>query len=111
MSDLRALAEKAVERGEALSSCREEADRAWAIVDLQQKRLDALEAVAEAARNYLAWRARRLEQWQAVVDCGHEDNDDCPEMVVIRSEPFDMDVTMDKAIDAALAAIEGEATE
>lgn len=51
MSDLRALAEKAVERGEALSSCREEADRAWAIVDLQQKRLDALEAVAEAARD------------------------------------------------------------
>ena len=45
----RALAEKSVERAEALAACREEASRAWAIVDLQVTRI--AEAVdAERAR-------------------------------------------------------------
>jgi len=45
----RALAEKSVERAEALAACREEASRAWAIVDLQVTRI-AEAVAAERAR-------------------------------------------------------------
>jgi len=52
----RALAEKSVERAEALAACREEASRAWAIVDLQVTRI-AEAVAAERARIRAAMEA------------------------------------------------------
>jgi hypothetical protein len=55
----RALAEKSVERAEALAACREEASRAWAIVDLQVTRI-AEAVAAERARIKAAVEAAML---------------------------------------------------